>query len=65
MLEGRWTKGAVENINGRDSYYFLSDRMLVKHTNEYVSVNEERLEQSVPDDAAMSCEFLSDLREES
>jgi cytochrome c-type biogenesis protein CcmE len=65
VLEGRWTKGAVENINGPESYYFLSDRMLVKHTNEYVSVNEERLEQSVPDDVAMSCEFLSDLRDES
>ncbi len=55
VLEGAWTSGEVTNISGGDSHYFLSDRMLVKHTNEYVSANETRLSAEAPVDLLTDC----------
>ncbi len=51
VLEGRFADGpAPEGVTfvdtggtGRDGYHFASDRMLVKHDNEYVAENEGRL----------------------
>ncbi len=48
VLEGKWTPGAVTVLGGADDHYFLSDRMLVKHTNEYASANEERVSLDPP-----------------
>ncbi len=55
VLEGAWTPGEVTNIAGGHSHYFLSDRMLVKHTNEYVSANEARVGTGAPDDLLTDC----------
>ncbi|MDG2111989.1 MAG: cytochrome c maturation protein CcmE [Actinomycetota bacterium] len=43
VLEGKWTEGEVGNSGGSDDHFFLSDRMLVKHTNEYAAENENRV----------------------
>ena len=43
VLEGRWVQGDVVTVAGRDTHFFSSDNMLVKHTNEYVAANEGRL----------------------
>lgn len=43
VLEGRWVAGDVVTVAGRDTHFFSSDNMLVKHTNEYVAANEDRL----------------------
>lgn len=43
VLSGRWVAGDVATVSGRDTHYFLSDKLRVKHTNEYVAANEERL----------------------
>ncbi len=60
VLEGVWTPGAVNNIAGGDSHYFLSDRILVKHTNEYASANEERVSSDAPAEVLDDCS--SELR---
>ncbi len=49
VLEGRWTEGpppGVTDFDGgaNDGWYFASDEMLVKHDNEYVAENEERID---------------------
>jgi cytochrome c-type biogenesis protein CcmE len=41
VLEGHWTDDA-----GTTELYFTSDRMLVKHDEEYVDVNDERLKEA-------------------
>ncbi len=43
VLEGRWVPGNVVTVAGRDTHFFSSDNMLVKHTNEYAAANAERL----------------------
>ncbi|MCY3584966.1 MAG: cytochrome c maturation protein CcmE [Acidimicrobiaceae bacterium] len=43
VLSGQWVEGDVVTVAGRDTHYFLSDDMAVKHTNEYVAANEDRL----------------------
>ena len=50
VLEGVWAPGAVANTAGTDSHYFLSDRMLVKHTNEYAAANEDRVSSAAADE---------------
>jgi len=48
VLEGRWVRGDVVTVAGRDTHFFSSDNMLVKHTNEYVAANADRI--ADPDD---------------
>ena len=55
VLEGKWTPGDVVTLGGDDDHYFLSDRMLVKHTNEYASVNEQRVTIHPPDGFLDGC----------
>lgn len=55
VLEGKWTTGDVVTVAGADDHYFLSDRMLVKHTNEYASVNEARVALTPPDGILDGC----------
>lgn len=55
VLEGTWTPGSVVNSSGEDTHYFLSDRMLVKHTNEYVAANEERTNSATPEGLLDDC----------
>ena len=48
VLEGRWTPGLPPDLDSfacgaNDGYYFASDRMLVKHDNEYRDDYPERL----------------------
>ncbi len=43
VLEGRWVRGDVVTVAGRDTHFFSSDNMLVKHTNEYVAANADRI----------------------
>ncbi|HCB37235.1 MAG TPA: hypothetical protein DEP66_03255, partial [Acidimicrobiaceae bacterium] len=57
VLEGAWTPGAVANLGGADTHYFLSDRMLVKHTNEYASANEGRVSLAPPAGLLDDCGF--------
>lgn len=55
VLEGNWEPGNVELISGADDYRFVSDRMIVKHTNEYAAENSERVEVVVPEDYFAEC----------
>ena len=48
VLEGHWSEGDVVNAGGADDYFFLSDRMLVKHTEEYTAENEARVSSEPP-----------------
>ena len=57
VLEGGWMFGQVRTFAGTDTHYFLSDRMLVKHTNEYASVNEQRISEKAPDGFLDDCPF--------
>ena len=57
VLEGKWSEGTVQTLAGSDSHYFFSDRMLVKHTNEYASANEERISEAPPDGFLEECAF--------
>ncbi len=43
VLEGRWVPGEVVTVAGRDTHFFSSDNMLVKHTNEYAAANADRI----------------------
>ena len=56
VLEGRWAPGDVVTVAGRDTHYFSSDNMLVKHTNEYTAANSSR----VPDPDEPPEGFLDD-----
>ena len=52
VLEGHWVQGlpaGVSSFDGgaNDGWYFASDEMLVKHDNEYVADNGERLDDAV------------------
>lgn len=55
VLEGNWSPGAVETFAGGDDHFFLSDRMLVKHTNEYASAHEERVTDAPPEGFLDGC----------
>ena len=55
VLEGKWTPGEVATVGGTDTHYFLSDRMLVKHTNEYGAENEERVTLEPPEGFLDGC----------
>ncbi|HJL98936.1 MAG: cytochrome c maturation protein CcmE [Acidimicrobiales bacterium] len=57
VLEGSWLIGEVRNVVGSDTHYFASDRMLVKHTNEYASANEQRLTGEPPEGFLDQCLF--------
>ena len=57
VLEGEWVPSKVQTFAGIDSHYFLSDRMLVKHTNEYASVNEQRVSEKLPQGFFNDCPF--------
>ncbi|HBQ04396.1 MAG: hypothetical protein MB55_09570 [marine actinobacterium MedAcidi-G3] len=57
VLEGHWLAGEVGTSVGSDTHYFSSDRMLVKHTNEYASANEQRVMEEPPEDFLDQCSF--------
>ena len=57
VLEGRWVEGESKSVAGADSHYFRSDRMLVKHTNEYASANEGRVSEKPPAGFLDDCSF--------
>ena len=57
VLEGRWVRGESNTVAGADSHYFRSDRMLVKHTNEYASANERRVSDKPPPGFLDDCPF--------
>ncbi len=52
VLEGQWrgtsvgADGGAGSAGGTEEAYFASDRMLVKHDEEYVDVNDERLKEA-------------------
>ena len=56
VLEGRWVAGETVTVAGRDTHYFASDNMLIKHTNEYTDANAER----IPDPNEPPAGFLDD-----
>lgn len=56
VLEGRWEPGRVDTLAGSDSHFFLSDRMLVKHTNEYAAENETRVALEPPEGFFDECD---------
>ena len=57
VLEGHWEPGPVDLVTGTDSHVFVSDRMLVKHTNEYSSDFEARIESNLPADFFDGCDI--------
>lgn len=57
VLEGRWISGDVVTVAGRDTHYFSSDNMLVKHTNEYAAANSERVTDEAPAGFLDDCTF--------
>lgn len=48
VLEGKWVPESVSVVTGPDDYVFVSDRMLVNHTNEYSSENTDRVVSAAP-----------------
>lgn len=59
VLEGNWEVGDVTLVSGSDDHLFVSDRMIVKHTNEYAAENSDRVEVVVPADYFAECGFGS------
>lgn len=59
VLEGNWEVGEVELVTGADDHVFVSDRMLIKHTNEYSADNEDRVETNLPDDFLAGCDITA------
>jgi cytochrome c-type biogenesis protein CcmE len=57
VLEGAWIDGEAESVAGAADYYFVSDRMLVKHTNEYAADNEDRVDAAPEVDHLADCSF--------
>ncbi len=57
VLEGNWEPGDVELVSGPDDHVFVSDRMLIKHTNEYSADYEDRVETNLPDDFLVGCDL--------
>ncbi|MCP3936828.1 MAG: cytochrome c maturation protein CcmE [Actinomycetia bacterium] len=60
VLEGSWEERDVELPTGTDDHQFVSDRMIVKHTNEYAAENSERVEVVVPADYFAECGIAAD-----
>lgn len=60
VLEGSWRHSANDAVaaNAPDRY-FLSDRMLIKHTNEYEAANAERLASSAEPNPLEGCDTSS------
>jgi len=48
VLEGKWVPESVSVATGPDDYVFVSDRMLVNHTNEYSADNSNRVVPAAP-----------------
>ena len=57
VLEGQWVSSQAQTVAGVDTHHFQSDRMLVKHTNEYASVNEQRVSEKLPKGFLNDCAF--------
>ncbi len=57
VLDGSWKPQTVQLVGGTDDYVFVSDRMLIKHTNEYSSNNAEIVESNLPDDFLAGCDL--------
>jgi hypothetical protein len=57
VLEGQWVSNQAQTVAGVDTHHFQSDRMLVKHTNEYASVNEQRVSEKLPNGFLNDCPF--------
>ena len=57
VLEGSWEPRTVELVTGSDDHQFVSDRMLVKHTNEYAAENDARVEPTLPPDFLEGCDI--------
>jgi cytochrome c-type biogenesis protein CcmE len=55
VLEGHWELGSVDLVSGPDTHIFVSDRMLVKHTNEYSSDFDSRITSNLPQDFFDGC----------
>jgi cytochrome c-type biogenesis protein CcmE len=60
VLEGSWIDGEATSVAGSAEFYFVSDRMLVKHTNEYAADNVDRVETSPDEDFLEGCSFSND-----
>lgn len=57
VLEGHWQPDSVELITGADDHVFVSDRMLIKHTNAYSSDNLDRVDSNLPPDFFQGCDL--------
>ena len=57
VLDGNWEPQTVELVTGPDDHVFVSDRMLIKHTNEYSADNSDRVESNLPDDFLAGCDL--------
>ncbi len=55
VLEGRWEDGGTATVAGQADYFFLSDTMLVKHTEEYRAENEYRVASEAPEGLLSDC----------
>lgn len=55
VLEGHWEGGDTTTVAGEVDYFFLSDTMLVKHTEEYRAENEYRVATEAPDGLLSDC----------
>jgi len=60
VLEGKWVRESVSVATGPDDYIFLSDRMLVNHTNEYSADNSDRVVTDAPDGFLDGCDVTVD-----
>ena len=56
VLEGKWSEGSTDTLIGDDTHFFLSDRMLVKHTNEYAADYGDRVSEAPPEGFLDGCE---------
>ncbi len=56
VLEGHWISQDTTTVDGPDDHVFLSDRILVKHTNEYEADNGDRVGVTLPPDFFEGCD---------
>ena len=57
VLEGHWQPDSVQVVTGPDDHSFVSDRMLIKHTNAYSSDNLDRVDSNLPPDFFQGCDL--------
>lgn len=57
VLEGHWQDGSETTVAGTADFFFLSDNMLVKHTNEYADAHESRVSEAPPDGLLDDCDL--------